>query len=335
MKVLWTTTEPDAGMLVISPLQRALQDHGVSVTTLRLGPVQSPRAIRVARQTVRERAVAFDLVHSQKGSSCALASIPPGGRPFVVTLRGSDWNLYSAGVHPLIWKTRLARMMSRFAIQHSARIICVSHRMQTDVSRYVPYERTVVIPSPVDFAMLPEPPVDRIAARRSLAPLLDPLASWVLFSSFSARNPIKRIKLARSAIDAARRRVAQPVEFVTVTGLPHSRALMLTSLCDLILSTSTAEGWPNCVKEALACDVPFVATDTSDLHRIAAIDPRCRIVPPDPDALGQAIVELIQTPRNPSRPLRIHVESMAMPISAGKLLETYRMILNERTFGSC
>jgi hypothetical protein len=221
-------------------------------------------------------------------------------------------------------------MMSRIAIRHAAMVICVSHRMRADVSRHVPDEHTMVMPTPIDFAALPEPLQDRVAARRSLAPLLDPLASWVLFNSLSARNPIKRIGLARAAIDAARRRMSQPVELVTATGLSHRQALTLTSLCDLILSTSTAEGWPNCVKEALACDVPFVATDTSDLHRIARIEPRCRIVAADPDALGQAIAESLQVPRHPGLPLRRHVESMAMPIAARTLVDTYSRILNER-----
>jgi len=320
---------------LVSPLQRALQDHGVSVTTLRLGPAQTPKAVYAARRTVRERAAGFDIIHAQKGSSCALASVPTGGRPFMVTLRGSDWNLYSASAHPLVWKTRFARMMSRIAIRHASMVICVSHRMRTDVSRHFPDDRTIVLPTPIDLTALPEPPRDRIAARKSLAPLLNPLAPWVLFNSFYARNPIKRIFLARAAIDAARRRMSQPVELVTVTGLPHAHALTLASLCDLILSTSTAEGWPNCVKEALACDVPFVATDTSDLHRIASIEPRCRIAAADPDALGQAIEESLQAPRHPSRSLRTHVDSMSMPITAQRLVDTYAMILNEHTFRPC
>ena len=61
----------------------------------------------------------------------------------------------------------------------------------------------------------------------------------------------------------------------------------VVSECDLILITSVYEGWPNCIKEALACNVPFIATDVSDLSEIAKRHSNCRIAEPNPESISK------------------------------------------------
>ena len=93
---------------------------------------------------------------------------------------------------------------------------------------------------------------------------------------------------------------------------------------DVVLVTSTHEGWPNIVKEGLACNVPFVSTNVSDLHRIATVEPSCQIAEANPTALADALAKTISAGRNAN--LRRHVESMDVGLIAQKYLAIYEEV---------
>jgi glycosyltransferase involved in cell wall biosynthesis len=138
-------------------------------------------------------------------------------------------------------------------------------------------------------------------------------------------KPVKRVELARAAVDLVRREMPD-VELKVATGLPHDRMPLLAGACDVLLLTSTHEGWPNIVKEALACNTPFVATDVGDLPSIAEIEPTCHVVEPDPDALAGALANTLSRPR-PSD-LRRHVEPMGVAVTAQRLICIYEGLLS-------
>jgi glycosyltransferase involved in cell wall biosynthesis len=67
----------------------------------------------------------------------------------------------------------------------------------------------------------------------------------------------------------------------------------LTAALDVAVSASFGEGFPNVIGEAMACGVPCVVTDVSDLPWI--VGGTGRVVPPrDPAAMAQAFVEMIE-----------------------------------------
>src|SRR5205823_14701378 len=109
------------------------------------------------------------------------------------------------------------------------------------------------------------------------------------------------------------------------TDLSHHALPLFTAACDVILCTSETEGWPNCVKEALACNVPFVSTDVSDLADIARNDRFCRIGPDDPAILAETICEVLALSEKPN--VRRHVESMSVDTLSNRLIELYRSLL--------
>jgi teichuronic acid biosynthesis glycosyltransferase TuaC len=329
VKVLWTTTETESGLVILSPLERALADGGVSVRTLRLAPIKGPRQLRRASRVVRSESEGFDVVHAQYGSACALASVLGSSAPVAITLRGSDWNPYSERLGGLMAKTHLSRLMSEIAIRRADLVICVSRRMLKQVGVRIGFHLVEFIPTPVDLSRLSRFDGDRARLRESIAPGLDPHAAWVLFSALNLQSPIKRFDLAVSAVSEARRSLGACIELVTASGVSWSRATLLASACDLVLSTSTAEGWPNCVKEGLALDIPFVATDTGDLASIAAEEPCCAVVDPCPIKLGRAIVQSILLTRGVRPLLRRHVEGMSMPLTQAAITAAYSRILDK------
>jgi glycosyltransferase involved in cell wall biosynthesis len=107
--------------------------------------------------------------------------------------------------------------------------------------------------------------------------------------------------------------------------LPHAAIAQFVAACDVILCTSESEGWPNSVKEALACDVPFVATDVSDLSVIAAQESSCRICPADARLLASNICDVLARPEPVG--LRKHVEGMSVDVITDRLIATYQSVL--------
>jgi glycosyltransferase involved in cell wall biosynthesis len=64
---------------------------------------------------------------------------------------------------------------------------------------------------------------------------------------------------------------------------------------DLLVSSSSSEGLPLVIGEAMLCGVPCAATDCGDSREI--IGPTGRVVPPrDPTALARAILDLLAVP---------------------------------------
>jgi len=65
---------------------------------------------------------------------------------------------------------------------------------------------------------------------------------------------------------------------------------------DVLTNSSTAEGFPNVVGEAMACGVPCVVTDVGDSAFLVGVTGR--LVPPgNPDLLAQAWIELVEMDR--------------------------------------
>ena len=115
------------------------------------------------------------------------------------------------------------------------------------------------------------------------------------------------------------------VKLKILHGTPHEQVPLFVNACNAVLVTSTHEGWPNIVKEALACNVPFVSTDVSDLNRIAASEASCHVAEPRPEALADCLVATLRFPR--PRNLRRHVRSMDVRSVARQLVDLYEQQL--------
>ncbi len=324
MRILWThnfdkADSPVSGVFM-DVAARAVREAGLDPTLLFLEDLRSPVGLARARKAVKRSAPDFDIVHAQYGSATALASVGCG-TPTIVSLRGSDWTAMHADDLRGKLHGRLAVAMTRAAIRRAAGAIPVSHRIEHEVSSLRADLPMCVLPDPVDFRQFH--PRDKSHARATLG--LDQSAKYVLFTTVSRTNPIKRPELARAAVAIAAADIPG-LELLVATGRSHEQMPLFAAAADVALSTSVAEGWPNCIKEALACDVPFVATDVSDLRDIAAVDERCQIVEARPEAIADALVRCLRE-GTPGTGLNAHVRDMAPAIFASRLLGFYSQIL--------
>ena len=281
-----------------------------------LGPGIGP-----IRSRVRRELSGFELVHAQYGSGCGFA-VGWASCSTCITLRGSDWyGLEGPGILRVL-HGRMAVKLTRSCLRHYRRIFVASRRMAEEVSSVAPTASVEVMPSGIDLKVFR--PRARREARRALG-FADLEAFVVLFASAHPQNPIKRADLARSAVASARRRDPS-IRFVEVTGVDPKHMPLIVSAADVILLTSVHEGWPNIIKEGLACNVPFVSTDVSDLSAIADTCSTCHVVDPRPEAIAGAILDLRSDPRTGSEDLRHFVESMDLTATCRRLIEVYEEI---------
>ena len=320
MRVLWTHNFNPAirgkGSFMHTTAQ-GLRARGVDLHLEYLGNLRSPTRILRARSHVKRLASGFDLVHSQFGSACALVTSAAEGIPKLLTIRGSDWATYDATWGYLYFHTRVAAALTRRAVKSFDGIISVSRRVADEIAAVARNVPVLVLPSPVDLTAFS--PRDKTSAKALLG-YPNCTEKWILFNSLDLNNAIKRFDLARNAFAIAQGTLGN-LRLRLATNMPHDQMGLFVSACDLILCTSEKEGWPNSVKEALACNVPFVATDVSDLRDIAAVDSGCRVCPADPEAIAAGICEVLadESPHD----LRRHVAWMSVDSIAEKMVAAY------------
>ncbi len=147
-----------------------------------------------------------------------------------------------------------------------------------------------VIPCGVDIDAFN--PIDRDDARRKLAlPIDKPL---VLFAGDYWR-PEKRFDLVEQAMAIAQRDLPD-AELVLLTGKPHDVVPEYMSACDVLVLTSSLEGSPMVIKEAMACNLPIVSVAVGDVVEVISNTPGCAIVERDPTAIADKLVETLRTP---------------------------------------
>lgn len=228
---------------------RVLERNGVSCTT-----VSVPKAASDGRRGVDDylrfhgrvlRTVLtgeYDLVHANFGLVAPFALAQPV-RPIVLSLWGTDvFGEYG-------WLSK-----------HCARWVDAVVVMSREMAEAVPVECDV-IPHGVDFDRFSPMPRDEACTELGW----DTDRRHVLFPYAPSRD-VKNYPRAERVVEGVRERLSVPVELHAVHGVPHENVPRYMNAADSLLLTSEWEGSPNAVREALACNLPVVATDVGDVR---------------------------------------------------------------------
>jgi teichuronic acid biosynthesis glycosyltransferase TuaC len=183
----------------------------------------------------------YDVVHSHYGLAgfCALAI--RGARKRVVTFHGDDLRLPK--VAPI---SRLVARLSDLPATVSADL---ARSEAAELGGPGTRRRVAVLPSGIDLERLR--PIPRSEARQELG--LDPDGRYLLFPADPSR-PEKRA-------DRARELVPDGVELLHYDNTPPERVPFYINAANAVIVTSEREGFGLAPLEALACDVPVLATD--------------------------------------------------------------------------
>jgi glycosyltransferase involved in cell wall biosynthesis len=190
-------------------------------------------ARELRRRYRRER---FDVIHSHYGLTGASA-MALRGAPHVVTFHGTDL------AH------RVAGPVSRAVARVVALPAPVSATLARDGGLNL-HKRLAVLPCGVNLDRFS--PRSRAEARERLG--LDPDGRYLLFPADPAR-PEKRHDRARELAAAA------DAELLTYSATPPEQVPDMIAAANAVVVTSEREGFGLAPLEALACDVPVLATD--------------------------------------------------------------------------
>ncbi|HEX3721902.1 MAG TPA: glycosyltransferase, partial [Nitrolancea sp.] len=189
-------------------------------------------------------------------------------KPLVITYHGSD--LLGArdqsGALTRINKVTVpaGRLLSRFADA----VIVQSKQMLALVKG----ANAHIIPHEIDFDTFR--PTERDVARETLG--LDLNKKYLLFAA-KPENGVKNFALAEAAYEVLRRD-DPAIELLVVHKEPQSRLALYMSAADALVFPSYSEGSPNVVKQAMACNLPIVATDVGDIREVISGTALCSIV---------------------------------------------------------
>ena len=254
----------------------------------------------------------YDIVHAQYGSAVGfITSLLHGTR--IISLKGSDW--YTAPNPSLLDRGRiiLGNSMTRFSLNRVQHVIVMSERMKSQVLEKFPNTKVTTIVDPIDLDFFKP----KFVANNDNI-------KKVVFAAVDINTPVKRFWLASKAFELLNQR-RPDTELIIMSKIPHNEVCKFMNGMDVLLLTSSYEGWPNVVKEMLACNKPFVSTKVSDLETIANKTISCFACDDNAETLALALEKALNAPKEN---LRQHTINFDMQHTKNTLKKVYNYYLN-------
>ncbi|MFA4927351.1 MAG: glycosyltransferase [Patulibacter sp.] len=264
----------------------------------------APGGYRRAARALRahHRGERYDVVHAHFGLT-AIPALGVRARVRGVTLHGRDLR------HR---KSRIATL----AVLPTQRLIGLA---SDDLARMLPRPfRRRMRSLPVGLSLERFGPTPRPEARAALG--LDPAAEFLLFP-YGADRRVKRVDRAQALADA----VGLPLR--TLGGQPPESMRAWLNAATAVVIPSEHEGFGLAAVEALACDVPVLATPTgAHPETVGAVD-GCLCAPWDLETWRTALAPHLAT-ADPRVPGRAIAERHGTAVYAQRLVEAWRTILS-------
>lgn len=247
----------------------------------------------------------YDLAHAHFGyngiPACLQSEIP-----FVVSFCGTDL------------ASPKFQTISKWVSRRAEACIVKSIEMQ----KYLDIPSTV-IPNGIDMERFR--PSSREQARKTLG--LREKRHYVLFIS-NPERPEKRYALADDAIKRVRKK-GKEVEPLVVFNKPHSELPIYMNAADLLILTSSREGSPNTIKEAMACNLPIVSTDVGDVRKVIGNTENCVLAEASPDDIANGIEQILDTSRRTNG--RLNIEPLSSVAIGRRVVQIYQNVVEGRS----
>ncbi|HEX4823518.1 MAG TPA: glycosyltransferase [Candidatus Polarisedimenticolaceae bacterium] len=264
----------------------AVQRLGVDVSTAEINGPPKLKYLTIL-PTIVKKAKAVDLVHAHFGYSGWVA-LAQRSRPVVISFMGNDLLGKTIGSGRRSIGSALSIALNQMAARLASSAIVKSAEMASMLEGVDPF----VIPNGVDLDAFA--PIDREEARRRLGWPTDRLIA--LFPG-NPDFPNKGYSVFAGAAATAADILGQPVETRVLWGIQPDLVPIVMSATDALVLASQTEGSPNVVKEALACELPVVATRVGDVPWLLDGAEGCFLTDREPGPMGRALARALSCGR--------------------------------------
>ena len=246
-----------------------------------------------------------DIIQSHYSFCGIIASLATKKIPIVASLMGSD-----------TYQSKLMKLTIRyFANYRWSKTIVKSEDMKIRLG----LNNAIILPNGVDIELFR--PLDKKECRNKLEWEWD--KKYILFASNPAR-PEKNFVLAKQTIENLNN---DKIELKVVYDVDHKLMPIYLNAADVFLLTSKWEGSPNIVKEAMACNIPIVATEVGDIKYLFGNIEGYYYTDPDPNKLVEYINFVLNNDIKPTGRQRIIDLNLDYDSFAEKLISIYLEIL--------
>jgi glycosyltransferase involved in cell wall biosynthesis len=291
---------PELGSFVRDQVAALQRIAGVELELFTFDPGGPQSYAAAARQLRRRyRHDRFDIVHAHFGLT-AWPALAVKARARALTMHGTDL------AHPRSRAVTLAAL--RFIDLPAA----VSHPLAHTIPRWATTRQVAVLPCGVDLERFH--PVSRTEARTRLG--LDHGTPYVLFPADPAR-PEKRYDRALA--------VAGDTRVLTLGHIDPEQVPLWVNAANAVLVPSEREGFGLAVLEALACDVPVLATPTGIAPEVLSNAHGTYCGPYDHDTWQRALQPHL-TAADPRIEGRAHAQPYSTDAMAARVLEAWRTV---------
>ncbi len=303
--MLPSTADPERGRFVrdqVDALRTLPSLDGLDVELYELAP--GARTLALAAKDLRQRYAGqrFDVVHAHFGLS-AWPALAVGARVRALTVHGTDVS------HP---RTRL---LTGLAIPMMDIVAAVSAELIERLPLRSARRRAQVLPCGVDLERFR--PVSREQARRQLG--LDPERPFLLFAASPSR-PEKRYDRALLLAGSV------GVQLRALGGVDPGQVPLWLNAASAVVVPSEREGFGLAVLEALACDVPVLATPVG-IHPEALRDVPGTLCAPFELERWRAVLQSHMLVSDPRIAGRSHAEPFSAKRMAERVGEAWRTAL--------
>lgn len=319
MTAIYPTPENPAFGSFVRTQAEALRQAGVGVDVLVLrGRLRKLIYLKGLFQLRRRLAARrFDLIHAHY-SYVGMVARTQWKVPVVVTYHGDD---LLGTINECGQKTHMSALIvaaGKKLSQHVDAAIVQTKEMAAKLDESNVY----VIPHEIDLELFR--PISRERARAALG--ISQHKKYLLFAA-NPRIPVKRFTLAKAVADFLSQN-EPTVELVTVHQETQERLALYMSACDVLLFTSYQEGSPNIVKQAMACNLPIVATDVGDVRQIIGDCAGCYVCAPSVTEFASRVTEILSHPMRTAG--RDQVHHLDCPSVSARVIAVYQHVLQSQ-----
>lgn len=272
------------------------------------------------------RSGGYDIIHAHH-TYCIFpllfARAPAGRRaPLVFTFHEGEshlpWEMRPEDAG-LLKKLVFVKGPKRFALNRADMVIAVADGL-LDNLRFK--GKCMILPPGIDLDLFR--PIDRSECREKLGL---PIDDTILFFPPS---PAKRHEKGLDLLDEAIPLVAdKKIRLITGGEIPHEEMPRYMCASDVVIHPSRFEASPMVIKEAMACSVPVVSSDTGDARTVIGDTAGCHICALDPEDIARKI----ETALRFGRPTTGRERIIELELGLNQVAENIRLIYEDLLSG--